>query len=198
VRRLISFDIDGTLESGDPPGRITMEMVRRAQELGYIIGSASDRPVPVQQGIWERHGITVEFTIHKHNLNLIKAQFEADEYKHIGDTNMDEMYALMHGFEYLDVAKHTEEPWMMVDGAPSVLVDDQLAVVAVAVSDGAAEITVTVDITDVEAVEIKVTVDTIDIMDVEVDDSTQDEAGAQALARFWAQRAKRAADEANA
>ena len=57
MKILISFDIDGTLETGDPPGRVTMEMVRRAQELGYIIGSASDRPVPVQKSIWEKHGI---------------------------------------------------------------------------------------------------------------------------------------------
>ena len=49
---LVSFDIDGTLEVGDPPGPITMAMVRRAQAHGCIIGSASDRPLPVQQAIW--------------------------------------------------------------------------------------------------------------------------------------------------
>ena len=41
---LISFDIDGTLEVGDPPGVLTMDMVRRAQEKGCVIGSCSDRP----------------------------------------------------------------------------------------------------------------------------------------------------------
>jgi hypothetical protein len=116
MARLISFDIDGTLEAGDPPGRITMAMVRRALELGYIIGSASDRPIAVQKGIWEKHGIVVHFAINKHRLDEIKAQFEAEEYKHIGDTNMDEMYARMHGFDYLDVAIHMEEPWMLLDG----------------------------------------------------------------------------------
>src|SRR5688572_26556467 len=116
MARLISFDIDGTLETGDPPGRITLAMVRRAQELGYIVGSASDRPIPVQKSIWEKHGIVVHFAINKHRLDTLKAEFEADEYKHIGDTNMDEMYAKMHGFDYLDVAIHMDEPWMFLDG----------------------------------------------------------------------------------
>ncbi len=110
---LISFDIDGTLESGDPPGRVTMAMVRRAQEMGYIIGSASDKPVPVQQQIWERHGIVVEFTVHKQNLDQVRARFEAESYQHIGDTNIDEHYAVLHGFEYLDVARDFDEPWML-------------------------------------------------------------------------------------
>ena len=47
---LVSFDIDGTLETGDPPGPITMEMVGMAQAQGCIIGSCSDRPLPSQRG----------------------------------------------------------------------------------------------------------------------------------------------------
>ena len=42
---LVSFDIDGTLESGDPPGGITMDMVRKALDLGYLVGSCSDKPI---------------------------------------------------------------------------------------------------------------------------------------------------------
>jgi hypothetical protein len=31
VKVLVSFDIDGTLEAGDPPGPITMQMVKKSQ-----------------------------------------------------------------------------------------------------------------------------------------------------------------------
>ncbi|MDA1010535.1 MAG: HAD family hydrolase [Chloroflexi bacterium] len=120
MRRLISFDIDGTLEWGDPPGWVTMDMVRHAQSLGYIVGSASDRPVGVQRTLWERCGIEVAFTVNKHRLDTIKNQFEADIYEHIGDTNMDEMYARMHGFDFWDVAKFDAFPWMHPDASTSI------------------------------------------------------------------------------
>jgi hydroxymethylpyrimidine pyrophosphatase-like HAD family hydrolase len=100
MAKLISFDIDGTLEVGDPPGYITIERVRQALELGYIIGSCSDRPVSQQQRMWLEHGIAVAFTVLKHQLDLVKAAFSADEYFHIGDTNMDRHYAERAGFAY--------------------------------------------------------------------------------------------------
>ena len=115
MAKLISFDMDGTLEVGNPPGPVTMDMVRRAVEMGYIIGSASDKPVPVQRSIWEQHGITVSFAIHKQNLDKVREEFEAEAYQHIGDTNMDEHYAIMHGFDYLDVAMDLAEPWMVLE-----------------------------------------------------------------------------------
>ena len=98
--KLISFDIDGTLEVGDPPGRITMERVREAQALGYIIGSCSDRTVGNQRRIWLEHGITVAFTVLKHQLDQVKAVIDAEHYYHIGDTNMDRHYAELNGFTY--------------------------------------------------------------------------------------------------
>ena len=100
MAKLISFDIDGTLEVGDPPGCITMDMVRTAKELGYIIGSCSDRIVSNQLRIWQDHNIPVQFTVLKHQLDLVKVEFEAEQYYHIGDTNMDQQYAEQAGFEF--------------------------------------------------------------------------------------------------
>ena len=62
--------------------------------------------------IWERHGIPVQFAVHKQNLDQVRVLFEAETYQHIGDTNIDEHYAVMHGFQYLDVAHPLDEPWM--------------------------------------------------------------------------------------
>jgi hypothetical protein len=98
--RLISFDIDGTLEVGDPPGCVTMQMVRVAKELGYIIGSCSDRMISNQRRIWRDHDITVQFTVLKHQLDTVKAEFEAELYYHIGDTNIDRQYAERSGFHF--------------------------------------------------------------------------------------------------
>jgi hypothetical protein len=93
VVKLISFDIDGTLEVGDPPGLVTMDMVRAIKALGYVIGSGSDRPLSSQRHLWENHHIVVDFTALKHQLAEVKAQFRAEAYDHIGDTDMDRFLA---------------------------------------------------------------------------------------------------------
>ena len=98
--RLISFDIDGTLEVGNPPGCITIERVRQALALGYIIGSCSDWPVSHQQRMWTKHGVPVSFTVLKHQLDRVRAEFAAEHYVHIGDTNIDRQYAERNGFVY--------------------------------------------------------------------------------------------------
>lgn len=97
---LVSFDIDGTLEVGDPPGPVTIEMVHRARHLGYVIGSSSDRTRLDQRTLWERLGIAVDFVSHKHHLHEVRAQFECQRYVHIGDTIVDELYAKKAGFEF--------------------------------------------------------------------------------------------------
>ena len=103
MTKLISFDIDGTLEVGEPPGLITMEMVRQAQGLGYLIGSCSDRTVAEQQRIWRANRIAAEFTVLKHRLEEVKEQFAADEYYHIGDTEADRRASFQAGFEFLTI-----------------------------------------------------------------------------------------------
>ena len=112
---LVSFDIDGTLEAGDPPGPVTMLMVRKALDHGCIIGSSSDRPIPGQQAIWDRHRIEVSFVSHKQELPDVKARFPADAYYHIGDTDLDRQFAMEAGFNFLWMDEGHSEPWL--DGA---------------------------------------------------------------------------------
>ena len=103
MTKLISFDIDGTLEVGDPPGSITMEMVRRVKRLGYLIGSCSDRTVSTQQRIWRENDISVDFTVLKHQLARVKGLFQAEEYYHIGDTDTDRYFSNQAGFQFIFV-----------------------------------------------------------------------------------------------
>jgi FMN phosphatase YigB (HAD superfamily) len=112
LAKLISFDIDGTLETGDPPGYITMALVRKALELGYIIGSCSDRSVSHQQRMWAEHGIPVSFTVLKHHLERVKAEFSAEQYFHIGDTNIDCYYAERAGFAYFFPDTSVDHLWI--------------------------------------------------------------------------------------
>ncbi len=115
---LISFDIDGTLETGDPPGPITFEMVRRARERGCVIGSCSDRPRSSQRGIWSAAEIEVDFVSLKHRLDDVREQFEADRYLHIGDRELDRQHAQQAGFEFLWEHEADSEPWLdWLDGA---------------------------------------------------------------------------------
>jgi hypothetical protein len=98
---LVSFDIDGTLELGDPPGIITIEMLRSVKRRGYVIGSGSDRPVSYQRELWKRLQIDADFTVLKHRLAEIKTRFTAQAYYHIGDTDVDDDLATRAGFRFL-------------------------------------------------------------------------------------------------
>ena len=109
---LISFDIDGTLEFGDPPGGITVAMVRRAKELGFLIGSCSDRFPSAQRSLWEACDIAVDFVAAKHMLPDIRSRFEALKYLHIGDRDLDQQLAEKAGFEFLWDHEGVAEPWL--------------------------------------------------------------------------------------
>lgn len=108
TRTLVSFDIDGTLEVGDPPGIVTISMVRLAKSLGYVIGSCSDRPIRFQRELWETLRINADFTVLKHRLVDVKTLFRARTYYHIGDTETDHAVATDAGFRFLraDAAAH--------------------------------------------------------------------------------------------
>ena len=108
---LVSFDIDGTLEVGQPPGIVTIALVRMAQRLGYVIGSCSDRPISYQQALWEGLDIAADFTVLKHRLADVKAQFAASAYYHIGDTDVDDRFATAAGFHFLRADPDTQGTW---------------------------------------------------------------------------------------
>lgn len=108
---LVSFDIDGTLEIGEPPGIVPIALVREAKRLGYVIGSCSDRPVSFQQNLWERLSIAVDFTVLKHRLPDVREQFAAAVYYHIGDTEVDAFYASAAGFSFLRADPETRRGW---------------------------------------------------------------------------------------
>jgi hypothetical protein len=119
VPPLISFDIDGTLEIGEPPGLITSEMVRQAKRLGYLIGSCSDRPISFQQQMWQRLEIAVDFTVLKHRLADLRARFQAEAYYHIGDTDVDQFFAREAGFRFLRADASVHHAWsaaLFLDG----------------------------------------------------------------------------------
>ena len=108
---LISFDIDGTLEVGEPSGSITIEFVRAAQRGGNLIGSCSDRPLSYQRQIWQRLNVQVDFTALKDRLHEVKSQFPADTYTHVGDTDVDEHFAGIAGFRFIRVDSNAYHAW---------------------------------------------------------------------------------------
>ncbi len=112
---LMSFDIDGTLEMGDPPGPIPLDLVRLAKERGYLVGSASDRTLLDQRRLWDRHQIEVDFVSNKHRLHEVRARFTISRGIHIGDALMDEISAHHAGFDfwYADAIPATgEQNWV--------------------------------------------------------------------------------------
>ena len=114
---LISFDIDGTLETGDPPGPITMDMVRKALELGFVVGSCSDRSTTAQQAMWDKHNIEPHFVSPKHMLDALKERFPADKYVHIGDRELDRQFAERADFDFMWMDDAQSEPWLAWDSS---------------------------------------------------------------------------------
>jgi hypothetical protein len=97
---LISLDIDGTLEAGDPPGPVPLEFARRVGELGALVGSSSDRTIADQRDFWREAGVRVKFTVLKQHLADLPGRHPCDRYLHVGDSMMDEYYATEAGFDF--------------------------------------------------------------------------------------------------
>jgi hypothetical protein len=94
---LVSVDIDGTLEAGDPPGPVPLEFVRRARALA---GSSSDRTIADQRRFWRAAGVRIDFVVLKQQLPGLPGRYTCDRYLHVGDSMMDEYYAGVAGFDF--------------------------------------------------------------------------------------------------
>jgi hypothetical protein len=117
-RLLVSFDIDGTLETGDPPGPIPLSMIRSLQSSGVLVGSCSDRTLREQQLMWEGAEMKPNFTVVKTGLLPVRVQYGADKNVHIGDTTIDEWYAAGAGFSFVHVSR------LVLGGSENSLVPD--------------------------------------------------------------------------
>ena len=109
--RVVSIDIDGTLEIGEPPGIIPVALVRTAPRLGYLIGSCSERPLSFQAAMWRRLASRADFTVLKHRLAEVRERFAATAYYHIGDTEVDERFAREAGFRFLRAEAEAHRRW---------------------------------------------------------------------------------------
>ena len=120
-RLLISFDIDGTMEFGDPSGPISADLVVQLVQRGIVVGCASDKLRSGQAGLWRSYGVQPKFVGGKHHLLDVRERFAADRYIHVGDTEVDEHYALLAGFEFLSVYGEIEMALKsFIEEAPSV------------------------------------------------------------------------------
>jgi phosphoglycolate phosphatase-like HAD superfamily hydrolase len=104
AERLMSFDLDGTLDFGDPPGPISAHQLKKLKEKGVIIGGASGKESRFQVKRWRESGVKPHFVIVKVDIwkfKKLKTLINASEYIHIGDAPDDEVVAKKAGFNFL-------------------------------------------------------------------------------------------------
>ncbi len=124
MQRVVSFDIDGTLESGGPPGAVTRAHVLHQRELGHLIGSASDRTVTDQRRIWQALEIEPDFVVLKHRIAEVREMFPTVvEFWHVGDGRMDMYFAKEAGFTYFEPGEFSLS-WAPGQGAEMPGLDD--------------------------------------------------------------------------
>ena len=107
---VISLDLDGTLEFGDPPGPITPAIVRALQQATAAVGSASDRTARDQARLWQRFSLEPDFVVVKAQLRSIPARYPSRLLVHIGDRFADHLEAINAGalFVHVDTLSVTE------------------------------------------------------------------------------------------
>ena len=100
---VISYDIDGTLENGEPSGPIKADEIKHHQSKGNIVGSCSQNDIWEQAQTWEELGITPDFMVLKdaRNLRIVQNTWpDASLYIHIGDwVGLDDVIAKQAGWK---------------------------------------------------------------------------------------------------
>jgi hypothetical protein len=68
------------------------------------VGCASDRTRSDQEETWGAQGLTMSFVGGKHHLPDVRSRYlDAPRYVHVGDTHVDEHFAVLAGFEFVTV-----------------------------------------------------------------------------------------------
>ena len=100
---LISYDVDGTVSWGNPPGPITPEMIIDEVNFGNHVVGGSNHDIAVQDAEFRAHGIKLLMVCQKVGLSRAKEKWpNARRYIHVGDSvNDDGKAAKAAGFEYL-------------------------------------------------------------------------------------------------
>src|SRR5215831_10420566 len=111
LTKRMSFDSDGTLAGGDPPGIITLDMMRLTHTRGALIGRCSDRTTSDQQPLRAQHNMRIACTVLQHQLADVKVQCQTEAHAPLGETDMDHCYATRAGFRCLKAETTTCQPW---------------------------------------------------------------------------------------
>ncbi|MEX2229883.1 MAG: hypothetical protein WEB13_09645 [Dehalococcoidia bacterium] len=111
-RLVVSFDIDGTLEFGDPNGPVAARLVRALQRASVVVGSASDRTVLDQARVWAAAGVEPAFVVVKNQLRRIPTDYPDRLLVHVGDRFADALEAANAGAVFVHVDALSWDEWL--------------------------------------------------------------------------------------
>ena len=100
MKVVVAFDVDGTLEVGNPPGPIKLSELKRLKELGLVVGIV---------GAFEKvkriiSDLEFYYPGHPHKpkyLKEIKERYNPVIAIYVGDDDADRVAALSSGFIYV-------------------------------------------------------------------------------------------------
>ena len=99
MAKVFSFDRDDTLALSSGP--ITLEMLKKLKEKGYVIGTGGGVSGEEQARQWRRWGIEPDFALTKSDLGKLRELYPGAEITHVGDDQVDEEIAEKFGYNYL-------------------------------------------------------------------------------------------------